>query len=259
MFETMKGGMSDIRAGLGKRDVWLALAREDVGDSHKRTRLGPAWLLLNYLLFIATMLFVFGNQQANYVVYLACGLLTWNFISETIMQSVSLFLAEEAFIKGTVLPIFVYVMRHTMRVAIRAGYALIGAIAIVLFVNGSASIGWLYSVPAMIWLLLTAPAVTIILGILGVLMPDINFFVQNFMRLAFFLTPVFWYPTSGGPRSVLYNWNPMTHYIDIFRSPVMFDIIPLHSWVICLVATALLWVVALAMLGSYRKRIVFFL
>jgi ABC-type polysaccharide/polyol phosphate export permease len=39
----------------------------------------------------------------------------------------------------------------------------------------------------------------------------------------------------------------------------MFDIIPLHSWVICLVATALLWVVALAMLGSYRNKIVFFL
>ena len=75
MFETMMGGLSDIRAGLGKRSVWLALAREDVGDSHKRTRLGPAWLLLNYLLFIATLLFVFGNDDAHYVIYVACGLL----------------------------------------------------------------------------------------------------------------------------------------------------------------------------------------
>jgi ABC-type polysaccharide/polyol phosphate export permease len=259
MFETMKGGLSDIRAGLGRRSVWLALAREDIGDSHKRTRLGPAWLLLNYLLFIATLLFVFSNHQANYVVYLACGLLAWNFISETIMQSVSLFFTEEPFIKGTVLPLFVYVMRHTMRVAIRASYALTGAIAIVLVVNGGVSIGWLYAVPGMIWLLLTAPAVAIILGILGVLMPDINFFVQNFMRLAFFLTPVFWYPTSGGPRSILYHWNPMTHYIDIFRSPIMSDILPLHSWAICLATTVLLWVAALAMLGLYRKRLVFFL
>jgi hypothetical protein len=91
MFEMMTGSMSDIRARLGKRDIWLALAREDGGDSHERTRLGPAWLLLNYLLFIATSLFVFGNQQANYVVYLACGLLAWNFISETITASLPLF------------------------------------------------------------------------------------------------------------------------------------------------------------------------
>lgn len=259
MLEAMRDGLSDIRAGLGRRSVWLALAKEDIGDSHKRTRLGPAWLLLNYLLFIGTLLFVFGNEQPHYVVYLACGLLAWNFISETIMQSVSLFFTEEAFIKGTVLPLFVYVMRHTMRVTIRAGYALIGAIAIVLFVNGGVSIGWLYAVPAMIWLILTAPAVAILLGILGVLMPDVNFFVQNFMRLAFFLTPVFWYPTGGGLRGILYDWNPMTHYIDIFRNPVMLDTIPLHSWVICLVATVLLWAAALAMLGSYRKKIVFLL
>jgi ABC-type polysaccharide/polyol phosphate export permease len=51
----------------------------------------------------------------------------------------------------------------------------------------------------------------------------------------------------------------MTHHIDIFRSPVIFNIIPLHSWLIYSVATVLLWVVALAMLGLYRKRIVFFL
>ena len=43
--------------------------------------------------------------------------------------------------------------------------------------------------------------------VFSVLMPDINFLVQNSMWLAFFLTPVFWYLTSG-PRSVLYNWNP---------------------------------------------------
>lgn len=259
MLEAMKDGLSDIRAGLGRRSVWLALAKEDIGDSHKRTRLGPAWLLLNYLLFVATLLFVFGNDQPHFVVYLACGLLAWNFISETIMQSVSLFFIEEAFIKGTVLPLFVYVMRHTMRVTIRAGYALIGTIGVVLFVNGGVSIGWLYAVPGMIWLILTAPAVAIILGTLGVLMPDVNFFIQNFMRLAFFLTPVFWHPSGGGMRAILYHWNPFTHYIDIFRNPVMLDVVPVHSWIVCVVATTLLWITALVMLGAYRKKIVFLL
>jgi len=260
MFEIIRKGCADIRAGLGKRKVWLALAKEDVGDSHKRTRLGRVSLLLNYLLFVGTLLFVFGNNDPRYIIYLACGLLVWNFVSETITLSVALFFNEEAFIKGTVLPLSVYIMRHTMRVTIRAAYALIGAVAIVLYATGGTlSVGWLYAIPAMAWIVLTAPAVATILGLLGVLMPDMNFFVQNIMRLAFFLTPVFWYPTGGRWRDLLYAWNPFTHYVDIFRQPIMTDTIPLHSWAVCLAATTLMWIVAVALLGFYRKKIVFLL
>lgn len=259
MFRAIRIGLSDVRAGISRRSVWMALAKEDIGDSHKRTRLGPAWLLLNYLLFVATLLFAFGTDDSSHLVYIACGLLAWNFISEIVMQSVTLFLAEEAFIKGTVLPLFVYVMRHTMRVTIRAAYALVGAIAIVLYVKGGISIGWLYTIPAIAWLLLTAPAVSIIFAILGALMPDLNFFVQHFIRLALFLSPVFWLPHGGGLRNVLYHWNPFTHYIEIFRTPVMLDVVPLHSWIVCVVMTLMMWAVALWLLGTYRKKVVFFL
>lgn len=258
MLDIIRTGLTDIRAGLGKRKIWMALAKEDVGDSLKRTRLGWLSLLLNYLLFVGTLLFVFGRNDPNYVIYLACGLLVWNFITDTITPSVTLFVGEEAFIKGTVLPLFVYVMRHTMRSTIRASYALIGAVGIVLYDKG-VSTGWLYAVPGMVWIVLTAPAAATILGILGVLMPDLKFFVQNIMRLAFFLTPVFWYPTGGRLRDLLYDWNPFTHYVDIVRQPVISDTIPLHSWAICLALTALVWAIAILLLGLYRKKIVFLL
>jgi len=55
------------------------------------------------------------------------GLLVWFYIMETIVQSTSLFTREESFIKGTTLPLTVYVMRLTMESIIRAGYAAIGS------------------------------------------------------------------------------------------------------------------------------------
>ena len=36
--------LNDIRVGFGMHRVWMALAREDIGDSHRRTRLGPIGL-----------------------------------------------------------------------------------------------------------------------------------------------------------------------------------------------------------------------
>ena len=44
----------------------------------------------------------------------------------------SLFAREESFIKGTTLPLTVYVMRLAMQSVIRAGYALVGCLAILL-------------------------------------------------------------------------------------------------------------------------------
>jgi lipopolysaccharide transport system permease protein len=259
MLALIDGALADIRTGLRMRRVWMALAQEDIGDSHKRTRLGPIWLLLNYLLFVITLLFIFGEPRSNYPIYVAFGLLAWNFISETVMQSVQLFFTEQAFIKGTVLPLFVYVMRQTMRTTIRAGYGLIGAIMIIVFFGHPPASAWLYALPAAVLLILTAPAVSIILAILGTLMPDVNFFIMNFMRLAFFLTPVFWYPAKNDFRQALYDWNPMTHYIDIFRNPIVDGVVPVHSWQVTLAASILLWVVAVLLLGVYRRKIVFLL
>ena len=51
----------------------------------------------------------------NYPAYVATGLLIWFYMMEVITQSVSLFVREENFIKGTKLPLTVYVMRLACR------------------------------------------------------------------------------------------------------------------------------------------------
>lgn len=134
MRELVRNAVEDITAGVRMRNVWMALASEDIGDAHRRTLLGPIWLLINYLLFAGTFVLIFKGRfdVPNYPAYVAVGLLVWLFISETISQSIGLFAREESFIKGTTLPLSVYVMRQCMQSLIRAGYALIGAAGILL-------------------------------------------------------------------------------------------------------------------------------
>lgn len=96
MFEAMSNGLSDLCAGLGWRNAWPSFAKEDIGESHKRTHLGPMRLLLNYLPFFGTLLFVFGNSLPQHVVHLPCRLLAWNLIIETVGQSVTLYVANES-------------------------------------------------------------------------------------------------------------------------------------------------------------------
>src|SRR5262245_38647512 len=116
MLEHASRGVDDIAAALRLRSLSATLAAEDVADSHRRTILGPFWPMLNYALFAGTIIVILGPMAdgVNFTAYVAAGVLVWNFMNESLTQGATLFLREESFIKGTTLPVSVYVLRQTM-------------------------------------------------------------------------------------------------------------------------------------------------
>ncbi len=262
MFDSLRNGIADFGAAIQKRNVWLALAIEDIGDQHKRTYLGPIWLLVNYLAFAGTFVVVFGSGSTipNFPIYVAIGLLVWLYLSEVVTLSVSLFVREESFITGTTLPISVYVLRQTMQSIIRTGYAACGCIAIILISGATMQPAWLWSVLSMLLIFAATPAAVLIFAVIGAYFPDLQFIVTNIMRIGLFLTPIFWIDAgSGGLRSVIYLWNPFTYFIEIVRGPIYSGTVPIGAFAICVPICISLWVGALVMLGLARKRIAFVL
>jgi ABC-type polysaccharide/polyol phosphate export permease len=262
MLQPLQRAIADIGAAFKLKGVWMALASEDIADSHRATLLGRLWPLLNYLLFTGIIIFIFDRTApgVNFMAYVAAGYLVWQFISETLTQSASLFIREAGFIQGTVLPMSIYVLRQTMRTAIRSAYALIGAVPLILFSGVEINAAMLSIAPAILLLLVTAPAVAILFAFAGVFFRDFQHIVSNSMRLLMFITPIFWVRGDGsGLRGLLYHWNPLTHYIEILRQPVVSGVIPLNSWAIVLECTAGMSVAALLLLGKFNRRIVFWL
>ena len=58
MLHPIKDALRDIGDAVRRRRVWMALASEDIGDAHRRTLLGPLWLLLNYLAFVGVIVLI---------------------------------------------------------------------------------------------------------------------------------------------------------------------------------------------------------
>ncbi|WP_299936644.1 ABC transporter permease [uncultured Nitratireductor sp.] len=261
MIATVSSAIDDLWAGLRMHRVWMALAQEDIGDQHRRTALGPLWLLINYLAFAGTFIFVIhrGDSSAtNYAAYVATGLFVWFYIMEVITMSVSLFTREESFIKGTTLPLTVYAMRLFGQTVVRASYALLGCLAILL-ISGSLPTGyWLIAAAGIILILATTPAAILVFAFSGAYFPDSQFIVSNVMRIGMFLTPVFWtYEGSGGVRHLLYHWNPFTYFLETVRMPIVSSTAPFQALLVCAAISIGLWVLALLLLGKLRKEIVF--
>ncbi|MEZ5810794.1 MAG: ABC transporter permease [Rhizobiaceae bacterium] len=262
MISWLLAGIADFRAAIDKRNVWLALAIEDIGDQHRHTYLGPLWLLINYLAFTGTFVIIFGRSFPipNFAIYVAVGLFVWLYISEVITLSISLFAREEGFIKGTTLPLAVYVMRLTMQSLIRAGYAASGCVVIVLFAGNPIEAVWLWSLVALLLIFAVTPAAITLLAVAGAYFPDLQFVVANVMRVGMFLTPIFWIgDNSGGMRQAIYQWNPFTYFLEIVRAPVYAGAIPLDAYAVALPICIVTWIAALMSLGFSRHRLVFVL
>jgi lipopolysaccharide transport system permease protein len=248
----------DLWRGLRMRRVWIALAAEDIGDQHRRTTLGPLWLLVNYLAFAATFIFIFdrGGSGPSYSIYVATGLLVWFFIMETVTTSVTLFAREEGFIKGTTLPLSVYALRASLQALIRAGYALIGCVFILSLSGAVPDPVWAWSAVGALIVVLTAPAAIICFAFLGVFFPDSQFVVANLMRVGMFVTPVFWTdPETGGLRGAFYQYNPFTWFLEIVRAPVVRGAVPIESLLLCAGIGLAAWVLALLLLGAFRRQV----
>ncbi len=262
MANFLNQAIADVRAGFRMRRVWFALATEDIGDQHRRTTIGPAWLLFNYLAFAGVFIFVFqrGAGIPSYETYIAVGLFVWLYMSDVISGSISLFVREEGLIKGTKLPLSVYVMRMVSQSVIRATYAFLGCALILMMSGAVPSSAWILSALALLLIVVIAPAVIILFAFLGAFFPDSQFIVTNLMRIGMFITPVFWAPGTGDSiRHVIYAWNPFTYFLEIVRLPILTGEFPLFAFVFCSVVGVLCWIFALVILGSFGKKVVFYL
>jgi lipopolysaccharide transport system permease protein len=262
MISGISGALADLGASLRLWRVWVALAHEDIGDQHRRTTLGPFWLLLNYLIYVGTFLVLFhrGNGTAVYAAHAATGLLVYYYIMETLQQSTTLFVREESFIKGTRLPLPVYVMRLTLQSLIRNAYALVGCLIILATSGVPLTLMWTASLLGMALIVLTTPAAITCLAFLGAYIPDSQYVVSNLLRVGMFLTPVFWmHDTAHGARAIFYWYNPFTYFIEIVRLPIIAGDMPWWYLALCCAMSVGLWVVALMLFVRLRKEVVFVL
>ncbi|MDB5540689.1 MAG: transporter permease [Devosia sp.] len=258
MLKILSNALTDIVGGYGQRRVWITLATEDIFDQHRRTTLGPLWLLVNYFAFAATFIFIFTPAPLDplHAIYIGVGLLVWSYINDNITQAVTLFEREESFIKGTTLPLSVYVMRLTLQNLIRSAYALAGCVVILLLAGVTVSGAWLWSGLGVCLILVASPAVVTVFAFLGVFFPDSQFIIANLMRVAMFATPVFWGNAGGDPlRTVLFYWNPFTYFLAIVREPIVDGSAPLNSFGVCIAITLAMWAGAVLLLGTFRRQV----
>ena len=120
----------------------------------------------------------------------------------------------------------------------------------------------LLAVPALGLIALNVVWASFVIGIFSTRFRDIAPIMQSLTLLLFVLTPIFWTTKSlhdqGGQmseRAKLAELNPLFHYLEIVRGPLIGEPVARYHWYIVIAITVVGWVLALLAMKKFRSRV----
>ena len=115
-------------------------------------------------------------------------------------------------------------------------------------------------IPALGLIVLNCVWVSLCFGILATRFRDIGPLLFSLVQLLFFMTPIIWNDETlraAGRRrwAKIIELNPLLHYLDIVRAPLLGADQELRHWVVVIGLTIVGWIVAAFAMRQYRARV----
>ncbi|MGH3584981.1 MAG: galactan export ABC transporter permease subunit Wzm/RfbD [Pseudonocardia sp.] len=257
----------DLGNGWRQRSLWGHLGWQDIKQRYRRSVLGPLWISIS-MAVVATAMGIlygalFGEDLHTFLPYVATGLLIWNFVNGCIVEGSEVFIANEGLIKFLPAPLSLHVYRLVWRQTLFFLHNLV--VWVILMIIFPQPLGWTLTLalPAFALLVLNGAWISVLAGITATRFRDIPPIVASITQLLFFMTPIVWqYDTllrnpAVAERARLAELNPVMHFVEIVRQPLLGQPIVWRHWYIVGIITVAGCVTALVFLRNYRSRVAY--
>lgn len=252
---------NDLATSLLNWRFWARFAWQDVVNANIRTHLGVVLYPMLAGVWILTISLLFGDLlgggRDDFMAYVAVGYVVFTFLSGCITASYSVFSRNLKIIQNMPIGIMNFPLRETARFLFQMGLQSITVVVIFLFNGFTPSTALVFVPLALVILVVFGLSLTVMFAIIGTFLPDLAAFTGSFMRLLFFVTPIWWFPgLTGGWRVLVADINPITHFIRIFRYPLLEGALPPLSTLAVVTASTLLVVaLSLSLFAATRRHI----
>jgi ABC-type polysaccharide/polyol phosphate export permease len=258
----LKGALRDIYVAVLRYELWLTLGWRDVLSRYRRSWLGSLWITLSMAIVAGVMGSLYSaimqRPASEYIPYLTAGFITWNLLSSLIIEGTQSFVSNSAAIKEIPVPNSVYIFRLIWRNILIFGHNIVVYLLLLLLFQISPFPAVLLALPALALILLNGIWIGLLFGLINARFRDFSQFVNNSMRLLFFITPVIWYgELATGLRGAFVHLNPFYYFIEILRAPMLGLFPSIQIWVVAIAITAAGWMVTLPVYARWRRQIAY--
>ena len=210
--------------------VWL-LVRKELKVRYKGSVFGYVWSMLNPLLYMCVLAFVFSHvmrfKTENYTLFVLSGILAWNIFLQGVVLGTSSIVNNSALLKKVRVPATVFPAASVGSCLVNFLLALIPFIIISLIMTKSIS-GLVLVVPAVVFpYAVFVFGIGLTLGSLNVLFRDIAHMLEPILNMVFYATPIIYPPETIPER---FRWlltaNPIATYVLSIRSLLYDRVMP---------------------------------
>lgn len=258
----------DLKAGFNQRELWAHLGWQDIKQRYRRSLLGPIWITIATGATATAMglmySVLFGQDLKVLLPHITLGLIVWGMISGCILEGAAVFSSNVGLITQLPAPLSVHVYRMVWRQVLLFAHNLI--IYFILLAVFQIPIHWTVftAFVALGLLALNGVWIGLVAGIVATRFRDIQPILESAVQLLFFMTPIVWMTDTirqnGGDyaeRARLAELNPLYHYLEIIRAPMLGQDQAAYHWYIVLAFTVTGWALALWALRNYRARVAY--
>lgn len=250
----------DLLRGARLIELWGAMAWFDISQRYARSTFGPFWLTLSLALYTGAIALIYASlfktPLPDLLAYLSIGMAIWSFLLAIIIEGASVFVASEVAIKQMPAPLCIHVYRLVWRsLIILAHNALVPALVLLWAGSWATLAGLPMAALGLVVIVVNSVAVALTLGTLGARFRDLTPLLANLTSLLFFVTPIFWRAEQLGERFWIALANPIYHFIEIVRAPLLGGQASATTWAFALGFTLVNLTIAFLFYGRFRVRI----
>ena len=253
----------DLRDGVLMWPLWMQLGWEDIRQRYRRSLLGPFWISLSMLVMVIGLGSLYSQiMQQNmreYFPFLTLGLVFWQLFGDLLRDGCQTFLQQEGFILQIKVPFSSHVHRVIWRQLVVTAHNIVIYVPVALLFQVWPTPATLLVIPGLALWVINAAWAILLLGALSTRFRDVPPLVGSLLQIVFFMSPILWVPATLGIHARLVELNPVYHFLELVRAPLMGRFPDPWSWAAALGLAVLGWGVTLPFFARFRARLAFWL
>jgi ABC-type polysaccharide/polyol phosphate export permease len=257
-------GFEELLGGLRYWRVWHLLGILELRHRYARSKLGQAWLMLSTAVMIGALGSIWSilwqQPVRELLPFIGVGLIMWTYLSHALNDCTSAFVTHSHLYRNQKMnfsvSIYSVIYKNTLILAHNV------VIIAILVVALGVPINWyvLQIIPAFLLTWITMLWVGYVTGMLCARYRDIIQVVTTWLMVLFFITPVMWRPDFLPPRyRFLVDLNPLAQFLEVLRNPLLGQSVSVYTWFITTAIAVGGGLLALAVIGRYQRRIIFWM
>jgi ABC-type polysaccharide/polyol phosphate export permease len=207
--------------------VWWTLSWYSIRSQYRRTYLGPWWMTIQQVIFVAALSFLFGvlldQDLKTFVPYVAIGFMVFSWMTGMLQSGATCMVDAGASIKTAPGPLSIYALKSFATNTIQFMHD--ATVIVIVMIIFQVQLTWsILLLPlALILIAVNGVAVALWLGPVVARYRDVGQIVSALTRVLFFFTPIFWVASdlSNSQVAALSGWNPLAYLLTILRAPLL--------------------------------------